>query len=366
MSFQKFTCEHKDTLIATAKAMVAKGKGLLAADESTGTIGKRFSAINLENVEENRKAYRELLVKQPKEWAESISGIILFEETLNQDCSCGKSMVHYITQAGVIPGIKVDKGVVPLLGTFKENSTQGLDGLADRLKGYASKGARFAKWRSTIRIDPSNDCPSELAIKCNAHGLARYASICQQNGIVPIVEPEVLMDGNHSIETTATQTQRVLEALFKEMGDHHCLLEGALLKVNMCLDGSDFTGTKATPEEVAKYTLACLKRSVPAALGGIVFLSGGQSEEEATVNLNAINVLANKETAPWALTFSYGRALQATCIKTWNGKKENIQAAQTALLVREKSNGLAAMGEYEATKVSADAMKPLFEKNYSY
>lgn len=332
--------KYAEELIKTAKYIATPGKGILAADESTGTIGKRLSSIKVENVESNRQCLRQLLFTAP-DTQQYLSGVILFEETLYQKTDDGIPFVKVLQDAGVVPGIKVDKGVVELAGTDKETTTQGFDGLGDRCKKYYEAGARFAKWRAVLKIGPNE--PSELAIQQNAQGLARYAIICQENGLVPIVEPEILVDGTHDIQKNAYVTEIVLAAVYKALNDQHVLLEGTLLKPNMVTPGSE--SKKVSPEEVAKYTVQALQRTVPPAVPGIVFLSGGQSEEEATLNLNAINAL--DAIKPWTLSFSFGRALQQSVLKTWGGKKDQIGAAQKAFYKRAKANSEATLGTYK-------------------
>lgn len=320
---------------------MAPGKGILASDESTGTIGKRFAPIGVENTEDNRRKYRELLYST-KGLGEYISGAIMFEETLFQNAADGTPFVDMCKSQGIIPGIKVDKGVKPLAGTDGETVTQGIDGLGERCAKYYAQGARFAKWRGVIKITDSG-APSELAIAENTSRLARYASICQQNGLVPIVEPEILMDGKHSIERAAAVTEKVLVAQYKALSDHHVLLEGTLLKPNMVRPGAD-SGAKTDPVAVGRSTVRVLQHALPVAVPGVVFLSGGMSEEDATVCLDAMNKVEAKK--PWSLTFSYGRALQASVLKAWGGKDENVKAAQDALTVRAKANGEACEGKY--------------------
>eukprot|EP00695_Tsukubamonas_globosa_P003920 TRINITY_DN915_c0_g1_i2.p1 TRINITY_DN915_c0_g1~~TRINITY_DN915_c0_g1_i2.p1 ORF type:complete len:383 (+),score=256.86 TRINITY_DN915_c0_g1_i2:72-1151(+) len=357
------TSKYAAELIATAQALTAPGKGLLAADESTGTIGKRFSAISLENNEDNRRAYRELLFTTPDDITQYISGVILYEETLFQKASDGTPFVEILKKRNMIPGIKVDAGTVTLLGTDGETATQGLDKLGERCAKYYAAGARFAKWRAVLKI--SDVAPTDMAILENAHGLARYAQICQEFGLVPIVEPEVLMDGTHTIEQAAAATQKVQAAVVKALHDFGILFEGMLLKPNMVMKGMENTTQKTTPEDVARYTVSVLARTLPAAVPGVMFLSGGQSEEDATLNLNAINRYAGHK-KPWALTFSYGRALQQATIKTWAGKVENVAAAQKVFFQRAQANGLAAMGKYEGGAASALASESLYQKGYTY
>ncbi|MEE9480182.1 MAG: class I fructose-bisphosphate aldolase [Kiloniellales bacterium] len=329
-----------ESLSQTAKALVADGKGILAADESSPTIKKRFDSIGVESTEENRRDYRTMLFSTP-EAGRYISGVILFDETLRQNGSDGMPLVKLIEAGGMIPGIKVDKGAKDLAGFPGEKVTEGLDGLRDRCNEYAGLGARFAKWRAVYTI--GEDVPSAACLTANAHGLARYAAISQEAGLVPIVEPEVLMDGDHTIDDCEAVTEEVLRIVFAELSIQEIELEGMLLKPNMVLSGKDCP-EQAGVEEVAERTLRCLKRSVPAAVPGIVFLSGGQSDEVATLHLNAMNKLA--ENPPWKLSFSYGRALQAGPLKAWGGQAENLPAAQEVLFARAKANGEATLGAY--------------------
>ncbi len=324
----------------TARALVAEGKGILAADESSGTIKKRFDSIRVESTEANRRDYRTLLFTTPG-LGDHISGVILFDETLRQDAADGTPLVEVLQDAGIIPGIKVDKGAKPLAGQPDETVTEGLDGLRERLEEYAELGARFAKWRAVYRIGET--APSAACISANAHALARYAALCQEAGLVPIVEPEVLMDGDHDIDDCEIVTEEALHTVFAELALQDVLLEGMLLKPNMVISGTG-CAEQAGVEEVAERTLRCLLRNVPAAMPGIVFLSGGQSDEVATLHLNAMNKLAAIK--PWKLSFSYGRALQAAPLKAWGGKAENEAAAQAALMERAKANGAATLGQY--------------------
>ncbi|MEO1141595.1 MAG: class I fructose-bisphosphate aldolase [Pseudomonadota bacterium] len=333
-----------------AIAMVAEGQGILAADESTGTIKKRFDSINVESTEENRRDYREMLFRADEAMKNHISGVILFEETLGQKAEDGTPLVDLIKAAGAVPGIKVDKGAQALSGSSIEKVTEGLDGLRGRLKGYYEQGARFAKWRAVITI--TENTPSWNCIKANAHALARYAALCQETGIVPIVEPEVLMDGEHSthdIDRCYEVTEWALKAQFAELFDAGVTLEGMVLKPNMVVPGQS-SGTKASVEEVAEKTVRCLKSCVPASVPGIAFLSGGQSDEEATAHLAAMNAAYDM---PWKLTFSYGRALQAAALKAWLGKSENVSAAQSAFTHRAKMNGMAALGTWTQSAEAA-------------
>jgi fructose-bisphosphate aldolase, class I len=323
----------------TARALVAEGKGILAADESTGTIKKRFDSIGLDSTEENRRAYRELLFTT--EGAEEyISGVILYDETIRQSASDGTPFPELLASKGIIPGIKVDVGAKPLALAEGETVTEGLDGLRERLAEYRGLGARFAKWRATYSIDEHR--PSEYCVWTNAHALARYAALCQEAGIVPIVEPEVLQDGTHTIEQSAKATGRVLQAVYTELHDQRLDLYGTLLKPNMVLSGYE-ASQRAGFEEVADATLDVFHRHVPAAVPGIVFLSGGQSDEDATAHLNAMNAPGAH---PWELSFSYGRALQAPALKAWGGKPENVEAGQRAFYHRAKMNGAARTGAY--------------------
>jgi fructose-bisphosphate aldolase class I len=353
------TPERRAELKANADAIVAEGRGILAADESTATIGKRFEKIALENSEDNRRRYRELLVTT--QGADGISAIILYEETLYQKCSDGKLMIDHIKERGWLPGIKVDKGVVKLAGTNEETVTQGLDDLQKRCEKYYKDGCRFAKWRGVLQISPGT--PSELCIQENATSLARYASICQQAGLVPIVEPEILCDGTHDLETSQYVTEKVLAAVYKALSDHHIYLEGTLLKPNMVTAG-DQNPNKPPHAEVGRATVEALRRTVPASVPGVTFLSGGQSEIEATVHLNAINSFPLHR--PWKLTFSFGRALQASVINTWKGKDENRDAAQKVLIHRSIMNKLAALGQYTGESISADASASLFVAKHAY
>jgi len=327
------------SLEETARALVAEGRGILAADESDGTIKKRFDSIGVESTEDNRRAYRELLFAT--EGAEEyISGVILFDETIRQSAADGTPFPKLLESKGVIPGIKVDKGAKPLALSDDETVTEGLDGLRERLAEYRELGARFAKWRATYSI--SADKPSEYCVWTNAHALARYAALCQEAGLVPIVEPEVLQDGTHTIAESAKATGRVLQAVYTELHDQRVDYPGSLLKPNMVLSGYD-ASDRAGVQEVAEATLQCFYKHVPAAVPGIVFLSGGQTDEDATAHLNAMNAMGPH---PWELSFSYGRALQAPALKAWGGKPENVEAAQRAYYHRAKMNGAARTGMY--------------------
>ena len=322
-----------------AGQIVADGKGILAADESTGTIKKRFDSIGVESTEETRRAYRELLFTT--EGAEEfIGGVILFDETIRQKASDGTPFPKLLESKGIVPGIKVDTGAKPLALAEGETITEGLDGLRERLAEYRELGARFAKWRAVITI--GKDIPSEYCIWTNAHALARYAALCQESGLVPIVEPEVLMDGDHTIDRSFHVTSHTLHAVFTELRDQRVHPEGILLKPNMVLPGYE-SPEQVSDEEIARQTVQCFRRHVPAAVPGIVFLSGGQSEEEATRRLNAINAVGPH---PWKVSFSYGRALQAAALKAWGGHEENVEAAQRAYYHRAKMNSAAQTGTY--------------------
>ena len=330
------------TLSKIATALVAPGKGILAADESSGTIKKRFDSINAESTETNRRNYREMLFTTNKV-SQFISGIILFDETMRQNSNNGISLVETITNNGMIPGIKVDKGAKQLAGSTSETITEGLDGLRERLEEYNQLGAKFTKWRGVIEI---GDCiPTQYCIKTNAHALARFAALSQEAGLVPIVEPEVLMDGTHDIDACMRVTETTLREVYYELGCQNVALEGTLLKPNMVLSGKNATD-RAPKEEVAEKTLACLMNTVPSSVPGIVFLSGGQSDEEATVNLDSINKAAKTTTAPWQLSFSYGRGLQAAPLKEWKGAESNVKAAQKSFYQRAEVTSAAREGTY--------------------
>ena len=326
-----------------AAAMVAPGRGILAADESSGTIKKRFDAIGVESTPATRRDYREMLFRSA-EMAKYISGVILYDETIRQNAADGTPLVKLIEKAGAIPGIKVDKGTKPLPFCANEVVTEGLDGLRERLVEYRGLGARFAKWRAVIDVGQEHGLPSYTCVKANAHALARYAALCQDEDIVPIVEPEVLMDGGHDIDRCAEVTEWVLKETFQELFYNRVALEGMVLKPNMAVPGKK-SAKRAAVAEVAEKTVRVLKACVPAAVPGIAFLSGGQSDEEATAHLNAINKLGP---LPWHVTFSYGRALQAAPQKAWSGKAENVAAAQRAFGHRAAMNGLAALGQWQA------------------
>ncbi|VDM44507.1 unnamed protein product [Toxocara canis] len=380
---QYLTKEQEDELRQIAQAIVTPGKGILAADESTGSMDKKLKPIGLENVEENRRLYRQILFTSSDEVSKYISGVIMFHETFYQKTDDGTPFVEVLKKKGIIPGIKVDLGVVPMAGTIGEGTTQGLDNLNARCAQYKKDGAQFAKWRCVHKIGATT--PSHMALveiaeeeelcrKRRGHTtevakgdrmvLARYASICQQHGLVPIVEPETLPDGEHDLARCQKITEAVLAYTYKALSDHHVYLEGTLLKPNMVTPGMQYKGPKVSPEDIARATVTCLQRTVPVAVPGVVFLSGGQSEEDATLNLNAINQYQGKK--PWALTFSYGRALQASVLAAWGGKKENEQAAKDAFLKRAHANGLAALGKYTGGGADAAAGQSLYIANHAY
>jgi len=329
-----------EQLAETARAMVAPGKGIIAIDESSATCAKRFAGVGIENIEENRRAYRELLLTAPNA-NEYLSGAILFDETIRQKTKDGVPFAKYMADHGMIPGIKVDKGTHNLAGFPGEVVTEGLDGLRDRLKEYYALGARFAKWRAVINI--GEDIPSGTCIEANCHALARYAALCQEQGLVPMVEPEVLMDGDHDIETCYEVTEVTLRSLFDALYNQNVMLEGTILKASMVVPGKDCPD-QASVEEVAESTLMCLKSAVPAILPGIVFLSGGQSDEAATAHLDAMNRMGPN---PWPLSFSYGRAMQQAALKLWaQDMAGNWAKAQQTVYERAKANGLAALGQW--------------------
>jgi len=349
--------KYDEELISTAHKIASPGHGILAMDESNATCGKRLDSIGVENTEENRRAYREMLVT-PKGLGQYISGAILFEETLYQSTKSGKKFVDVMNAQGIIPGIKVDKGLVPLANSNGEQWCMGLDGLDKRCAEYYKAGARFCKWRSVVSIPAG---PSTIAMRDCAYGLARYAAIAQEAGLVPIVEPEVMLDGDQDINRCLEVQEAVWAETFKYMADNKVMLEGILLKPAMVTPGAECPN-RATPEVVAQYTLKMLRRRVPPAVPGIMFLSGGQSELEATLNLNAMNQKPN----PWHVSFSYARALQNTVLKTWQGKEANVAAAQEALLKRAKANSDAQMGKYNAAGEGKEAGKGMYEKGYVY
>ena len=328
---------NSESLVKTAKALVAPGKGILAADESTGTIGSRFAALGVENLERNRRDYREMLLSAEGA-SKFISGVILYDETLRQDCSDGSSFVEALNGRGIIPGIKVDTRAHPLAGAPGEVVTEGLDGLRDRMAEYFQIGARFAKWRAVIAIGPH--LPSDYCIEVNAHALARYAALAQEAGLVPIIEPEILMDGDHDIDRCYYVTQNTLREVFRQLASQRVILEGSLLKTNMVVSGKD-APNRAAPQEVAEKTVDCLMRTVPAATPGITFLSGGQRDDEATDNLRAINIRGKEVGAPWELSFSYGRALQSAPLKIWAADQSAISEAQNAFYHRASQTAAA-------------------------
>nr|KAF6454605.1 aldolase, fructose-bisphosphate C [Rousettus aegyptiacus] len=361
-SYSALSAEQKKELCDIALRIVAPGKGILAADESVGSMAKRLSQIGVENTEENRRLYRQVLFTADDRVKKCIGGVIFFHETLYQKDDNGVPFVRTIQDKGIVVGIKVDKGVVPLAGTDGETTTQGLDGLSERCAQYKKDGADFAKWRCVLKI--SERTPSALAILENANVLARYASICQQNGIVPIVEPEILPDGDHDLKRCQYVTEKVLAAVYKALSDHHVYLEGTLLKPNMVTPGHACP-IKYSPEEVAMATVTALRRTVPPAVPGVTFLSGGQSEEEASLNLNAINRCPLPR--PWALTFSYGRALQASALNAWRGQRDNAGAATEEFIKRAEVNGLAAQGKYEGSgEDGGAAAQSLYIANHAY
>lgn len=334
--------EEKDQLVSLAASLVESGKGILAADESFGTISKRFQAVGVESTEGARRDYRQTLFATP-ELGKYISGAILFDETLRQKTASGEPISELLKRQGIVPGIKVDKGAKPLALFPGEKVTEGLDGLRDRLAEYKTLGARFTKWRAVIKIE--GGLPSDFCLEANAHALARYAALAQENGFVPIVEPEVLMDGDHTIERCEEVTEAILSRVFRELFKHRVLLEGLLLKPNMVVPGKDCPG-QASIDAVAQATVRCLKRTVPPAVPGIVFLSGGQSDLQATRHLNTINRLGG---TPWQLSFSYGRALQDAALKAWAGEARKVDSAQKALAHHARANSLARSGQYEDT-----------------
>merc|ERR1712087_51150 len=358
MSLEKYS----DELKATSAAMVEEGKGLLACDESTGTVGARLESIGLENNEDNRREWRQLLFTTPN-IGDKISGAILFEETLYQDSKEGKPFVDLLNEAGIIPGIKVDTGLKPLCGAGDgETWCSGLDGLYDKCVLHYAKGARFAKWRTALRIDLAKDFPTDYAIDEAAHGLSRYARICQEAGLVPIVEPEILIDGDHDIYTTAKVQERVITTVYKKLQECGVMLEGTLLKPSMTVCGVDCKD-KPDVEEIARLTVQTLSRSIPSAMPGVTFLSGGISEEDSSIYLNEINKI--DRVGPWALTFSFSRAMQSSCLKKWAGKPENKEAAQKQLLARAQANSEACQGKYKAGS-QPSMQESLYVKNYVY
>ena len=354
--------EYHDELIATAKKIATPGKGILAADESTGTIGKRLAAINQENTHENRREFRRLLFTTPN-LNQYISGVITYSETLFDTTADGKTeLIQYLKDADIVVGIKNDLGTRVIPGTNNETYTQGLTDLKERCQSYYTQGARFCKWRCVLRI--SRNTPSQLAINENAVILARYAALSQAAGLVPIVEPEILMDGDHSLEICQYWTEKVIAACYYQLSQHNVLLEGTILKPNMVNAGTDCKASTTT-EQVALATVTALQRSVPSSVPAITFLSGGMSEVQATVNLNALNA-GDFGARPWALSFSFGRALQKTVLQVWQGQVENIEAAQQALLFRARMNSLASQGQYQGEDNSSSGSESLQVKNYVY
>ena len=327
-------------LVQTAQALVAKGKGILAADESSGTIKRRFDTINVESTEENRRNYREMLFRTAGV-EEFLSGVILFDETIRQDAADGTPMVKVLSDQGIIPGIKVDKGTIPLPEAPNELVTEGLDGLRDRLKEYNELGAGFTKWRAVFSI--SDETPTSYGLAANAHSLARFAALSQEAGLVPIVEPEVLRDGDHSIDKCFEVTEETLHEVFAQLAQQKVLLEGMLLKPSMVISGGS-AAKRANPEEVAQRTIECFKRTLPASVPGVVFLSGGEPDDSVTANLNSLNKQAEDARAPWELSFSFGRSLQGAPLTAWAGKAENTEAAALAFYTRAKLTGEARRG----------------------
>ena len=336
-------------LAKVAKAMVADGKGILAADESSATITKRFAALDIESTEENRRAYRTTLLGTPN-IEDVISGVILYDETIRQKVDDGRSIPEFLASKGILPGIKVDTGSKPLSLCPGEQVTEGLDGLRERIEEYVGLGAKFAKWRAVIIIDTKSGFPSDTAIRCNAHALARYGALCQEGGLVPIIEPEVLMDGENDIDTCYEVTLRTQRRVFWELAQQRIELEGMILKPNMIVPGKK-SGTEASPEEVAEKTLRCLYHTVPPSVPGIAFLSGGQPAEVATRHLDLMNKMGPH---PWQLTFSYGRALQDEALRTWHGSKDNVAEAQKVFTHRAALTGAAREGTYEPDMESGD------------
>ena len=329
-------------LVKTAQALVAEGKGILAADESSGTIKRRFDSINVESTEDTRRNYREMLFRTAGV-DEFLSGVILFDETIRQNGADGTPMVKVLTDRGIIPGIKVDTGTVPLPEAPEELVTEGLDGLRNRLKEYEELGAGFSKWRAVISI--SDNTPTSYGLKANAHALARFAAMSQEAGLVPIVEPEVLRDGDHDIDRCFEVTEETLREVFEQLAQHKVLLEGMLLKPSMVISGGS-AANRADPGEVAEKTIECFKRAMPASVPGVVFLSGGEPDDSVTANLNDLNQRATGARAPWELSFSFGRSLQGAPLAAWAGKVENTEAAALAFYTRARLTGAARLGEY--------------------
>lgn len=334
---------NKQALETIANAMVADGKGILAADESTGTIKKRFDSINAVSTEDSRRDYREMLFRTEAAMQENISGVILFDETIRQKAADGTPLTQLIADVGALPGIKVDAGAKDLSGHAGEMVTEGLDGLRDRMNEYHALGAKFAKWRAVLNV--ADTLPSAACLAANTHALARYAALCQEAEIVPIVEPEVIMDGSHSVERCFDVTCAALTSLYAQLAEQGVHLEGTILKPNMIVSGTQ-NAVQADVQTVAEMTIDCFKKCVPEAVPGIVFLSGGQSDIDATAHLDAMNKIGG---LPWKLSFSYGRALQAAPLKAWGGDTANVPAAQAAFAHRAKMNGLAALGQWDAS-----------------
>jgi fructose-bisphosphate aldolase class I len=351
--------KYEEELIATAKAIAAPGKGILASDESNPTAGKRFADIGVENTEENRRKYRELLFTAPG-LSDHISGAILYEETLYQKAADGTPFVDVLKKQGIVPGIKVDAGLRCIPGSDGEQFCTGLDQLPERCAEYYKQGARFAKWRAVLSISKDGK-PTDVAIQHTAFGLAAYAAIAQSEGLAPFVEPEILMDGDHDMVLSQRVHEDVWAEVYRQLEVHGVMLEGTLLKPSMITPGVD--GPKATPDEIAAVTIEGLRRRVPAAVPGIMFLSGGQSEEEATLQLNKMNLIDGR---PWSVSFSYGRALQASVLKVWEGKDENEKAAQQMLLALAKANGQANLGKYDTSADHPSKTGSLFVADYKY
>ena len=354
---------YKDELIANVKKLTQEGKGILAADESTGTLKKKFDKINLECSDENRRAYRELLITT-EGLEQYISGIILFEETVYQKTAQGEAFIEILNKKGITPGIKLDKGMAQLSWNPEETFTKGFDTLDERAAAFYKAGCRFAKWRNVLKL--GKDMPSDLSIRETSYTLARYAHICQRNGLVPIVEPELLTDGEHSIEVCADTSRKIFKTVFKACEEYGVIFEGCLFKPHMITQGAQ-NQSQTSAQEIAKHTFAVLNDTLPEKLGGVFFLSGGQSELQATANLNAINKEKLKHGKHWHLSFSYGRALQNSVVAAWNGKPENVKKAQEVLIQRAKMNFKACKGEYNPSEESSDFKdESMYEKNYSY
>uniref|UniRef100_W6NF85 Fructose-bisphosphate aldolase n=1 Tax=Haemonchus contortus TaxID=6289 RepID=W6NF85_HAECO len=345
---QYLTKEKEDELRSIVSAITAPGKGISAADESKKTFRKRIKHINVENTEELRRKYRQLLITAKPDLGKYISGVIMYHETFYHKCDDGTRFVDVLRKQGILPGVKADTGLVPMAGTDGEATAQGLDDLNARCAQYKKDGAQFAKWRCVHKI--STNTPSHAALVEIASVFARYASICQQNGLVPMIEPEILTDGSHDLATCQRTTELVLSYCYRALNDHHVYLEGTLLKPNMVTAGRDFEGPKPTSEDIANATVTALLRTVPPVVPGIMFLSGGQSEEEATLNLNAMNQIKGRK--PWVLSFSYGRALQASCMAKWRGQDINVKEAQALLLQRARANSMATLGRYSADMIA--------------